>query len=277
MFWWGGEIAVMFTLQHRLINTVLASLPQQSAYALRNNLLTGWKPAEKKHFLFNMWNPDCGILHAVIRHCENQCVDTETWSFAQAFNHFLWMSNCNCEHCIIQEYWISAWFTASPIMDKPLWHTDVEAIYFHMLSYVCGVNRLLVSVGGVGGNEGGGWCGTCVIMSDSQSFSLSFPLQCESLSLPWRLQHSREDLDTHTHTIVFHWHRTAGHCPRRSPDTSDILPLSVTRAHWGRGRRTSSASPKKKKRLLGCVSFSSQPFEKDDSAWNAHRRCCDTD
>ncbi len=43
-------------------------------HARVNNWLTRLKPAENRHFLFNLRNPDCRILHAVTCRCEKACI-----------------------------------------------------------------------------------------------------------------------------------------------------------------------------------------------------------
>ncbi|KAK5859574.1 hypothetical protein PBY51_021124 [Eleginops maclovinus] len=54
--------------------------------------------------------------------------------------------------------------------------------------------------------------------------------------------------------------------PADHPTRLTSLPLSVTLARRGRGVIRAAHHPKKTWRLLGCVSSSSQSFEKDDSA-----------
>ncbi len=125
----------------------------------------------------------------------------------------------------------------------PLWISSSDILMQRLLpSYavrcVCVCERVcktrsehaLSSVGGVGCNEGGGWCGhmcddewLSILLSLSPSILIYSVSHCVSLGAPATLQRGCRHTHTHTHSkTVLCWHGTAGHCPRWSPTMSDI-------------------------------------------------------
>lgn len=129
-----------------------------------------------------------------------------------------------------------------------------------MLSYVC--MCALCSVGGIGCNGWGRWCGhTC---DDEWISILPLPLPLLFPSIAWVSPFAHK----HTLITVLCWHETSGHCLYQSATHLTSLPLSMTQVHKGHGC-PDRISPTKTWCLVSCRSVSSQPL-RDMTAFEMH-------
>lgn len=158
---------------------------------------------------------------------------------------------------------------ALEIMDKLLWHTDVEGT----LSVNMAKKRLLVVWAFC--NEAGGWCGH---MCDDEWVSILFFPSTVWVTVSLGASSSlRGRLHTHTHT----WQFSAGTrrldtVPAEHRPCLTSLPLTVTQVHRGRG--VIQARHQKEKKSVSSVL---EPLAfKLWQTWQRLKctsRCCDTD